>query len=45
MRVEGDKVLVPDNVSLEELACIIDEYSGEYTICIYEFDEETDTEW
>lgn len=44
VKIEGTKVLVPDTVGLEELAAIIDEYSDEYTICIYEFNETTDFE-
>jgi len=45
VRVEGDKVYVPDWVTLEELAIIIEEYD-EYTILITdEFDEDTNIEW
>lgn len=44
--IERNKIiLVPDNVGMEELARIIDEYSDEYTIYIGdEFNEDTDLE-
>jgi hypothetical protein len=45
VRVENDEVFVSDDVTLEELAEIIEEYDG-YTIYITdEFDEETDIGW
>ncbi len=28
------RIIVPDDISIEELAEIIEKYSGEYTICI-----------
>lgn len=38
------KVLIPDTVTLDELARILNEYPEGYTFYIYEFDENTDFE-
>lgn len=45
MEFEGNRLIVPADISLEELAKIIDKYSGKYIICIgNESDENTNSE-
>lgn len=42
--MKGKVVLIPDTVTLNELAEILNNYPEGYTFYIYEFDENTDFE-